>query len=301
MGVSTSTNRKTYSGDGTTTTFSFPYYFFSQSDLNVYLWDTVAGTVSSQVLNTDYTISGTADSSGNYPNGANVVFGSAPSTTQIIVIVRNPSQVQNTSITFGGNLSSVAIVKQFDYLTLLIQRMQDQINRALILPDGVGGTWSGALPANAPLLANANAYFQQNATANGISLSTQSPSVQVFTVPYTALQSAGTTFNYALFELPAAALLKDVFIKHSSAFTGTGITDVTVSAGISSDYSRFISGFDIFSSPADTNFAQVMASYLGSWANTTQIYLQANSVGANLSALSTGSLNVYATYYYLVG
>lgn len=147
MGVSSTTNRLTYAGDGSSTVFGFSYYFFTQSDLQVYLYDTVAGGATLQSLNTHYTVSGSASASGVYPLGANVVFNSSPSSTQKVVIFRNPTEVQNFALAQNGLIPSTALVQQLDYLTLLVQRLEDQVSRAVILPDGVAATFSTQLPS----------------------------------------------------------------------------------------------------------------------------------------------------------
>lgn len=82
MTISSTENRKDYTGDGATTSFSFPYVFFADSDLDVYL-DGVL-----QVLNSDYTISGTL-ADGRYASGANVVFTVAPPNNDGVAIVRD--------------------------------------------------------------------------------------------------------------------------------------------------------------------------------------------------------------------
>lgn len=146
MGVSSTTNRLTYAGDGSSTIFGFGYYFFTQADLQVYLYDTVAGGATLQTLNTNYSVSGSPNSNGVYPSGANVVFNSSPSSTQQVVIFRNPSEVQNYALQQNGLISSTALVQQLDYLTLLCQRLEDQVSRAVVLPDGSAATFNPALP-----------------------------------------------------------------------------------------------------------------------------------------------------------
>jgi hypothetical protein len=113
------------------------------------------------------------------------------------------------------------------------------------------------------------------------------------TVSYAQLQTAALNNAIALFTVPAGYMLKNVVIKHSTAFAGTGITDVYAQVGPSGNYTEFINQFDIYQSVADQSFDNSTTDYIGSWANPTVIYLNAVSVGANLSALSSGSVTVY--------
>lgn len=170
MGVSSTTNRVVYAGDGVTTTFAFAYYFFAKADLVVYKYDTLLGGTTLLILNTGYTITGTANAQGLYPNGGNVVMGAAPLSTDILVIFRAPSEVQNYALLQNGNISSVALVQQMDYLTLLIQRLQDQVSRATMIPDGMGATFSNQLPETMALPASEGATLVVNATGNGFDL-----------------------------------------------------------------------------------------------------------------------------------
>lgn len=164
MGVSSTTNTVVYNGDGTSTSFSFPYYFFRTVDLYVYLYDTISGVIAQKVLGTDYSISGTPDSTGVYPSGANVVFVSTPTNIKKVVISRFPIEQQNFQLITDGIISSVALVHQFDYLTLLVQSLQDQINRCIQLPPGFAPTFNVDLPS--PPVATYN--IGVNASNNGL-------------------------------------------------------------------------------------------------------------------------------------
>lgn len=170
MGVSSTANRIGYTGNGATTTFAFPYYFYNQTDLVAYLYDTVAGTATLQVLGANYTISGTTNSQGLYPNGANLVFSVAPASTINVVIFRNPTLTQTYSLLQNGQISSTAIVQELDALTLICQRLEDQVSRAIILPDGLGATFNPTLPTTIALSASEGLAVIVNPSGNGLTL-----------------------------------------------------------------------------------------------------------------------------------
>lgn len=164
MSLSSTTNRVAYLGDGSSASFSFPYYFFTQADLNVYLYRTITGAVETQVLNTNYTISGTTNDQGLYPSGANVVMGSAILSSVYIVITRDPDLKQNFILQQNAVIPSAALTQQLDYLTLLLQRQQDENSRSVILPDGFGATFDPTLPSNITLAPNAALITNSSAT-----------------------------------------------------------------------------------------------------------------------------------------
>ncbi len=171
MGLSSTTNRVSYAGDGSSTIFSFPYYFFAQSDLQVYLYDTVASAVQPQTLNTHYTVSGSVNLQGVYPGGGNVVMNSSVPTGLQIVVARAPSPQQNYTLLQNGQINAVALVQQFDYLTALVQRLQDEATRSIALPDGLGSiggnSFSQTLPQTILLGSSANAPLVLNSGATG--------------------------------------------------------------------------------------------------------------------------------------
>jgi hypothetical protein len=173
MGVSSTTNTEIYSGDGSTTSFAFPFYFFETTDLYVYIYDTVAGGITPQVLGTNFTISGTPNNQGLYPNGANVVFGTAPVNTVKVVISRFPLEVQDYALLQNGLISATALVQEFDYLTLLIQSLQDQINRCVQLPPGFAPPFNPQLPSTAAL--SPSELLGVNALGTGLELTAGIP------------------------------------------------------------------------------------------------------------------------------
>ena len=133
MTVSTTSNRITYTGNGSTTVFAFPYKFIATADIVVY----VAGVL----VSTGYTVGTPGDS------GANITFAVAPDTSAAIVILSNPAQLQSTSLPSTGPFPAKAVETALDKATLLIQRASDLISRSLRLSDADAGTSTLTLPA----------------------------------------------------------------------------------------------------------------------------------------------------------
>lgn len=291
MSVSSLTNKIRYNGDGTTTVFSFPYYFTAFTDLVVYVYDTVAGGTTLQTLGSTYTVSGTANAQGLYPSGGSVTFGSAPASTAIIVIYRDPTRLQNYSLLQNGQISSTALVQQMDYLTLLIQRLEDQIQNCIQVPDGVGFPVTPQLPPN--VIFAGGMFPQINEAGNGWVLAGGPFIWQNVVIPYTSLQASSTTNTIQLFSAYPKALIVGIAIKHSVAFSGTSITALKLDVGVPGNLNTFIDHFDGYQAVSDTAFDYIVPNYLGSWANSTNVELTATSVGANLSALSAGSVTIY--------
>lgn len=290
MGVSSTTNRLAYAGDNTTVTFSFPYYFFSTTDILVFVYNTLTGVITQKNLGSGFTISGTPNYQGLYSSGANVVMTVAPTDKEYLVIVRNPPETQTFSVLENGILSSTAIVQQMDYLTLLIQRLEDQVTRCLKIPDGLAASIDMTLPDNSALLPNS--FPQLNSSSNGWLLS-NTATWQYKTFLYTDLQTGSTSNAVKAFTMPPGYIFKNMAIKHSIQFAGTSISDMYVQVGLQADASAFLNEFDVAQTVADGTYDNAFVNYIGSWANSTDVYLNAVSVGANLSALTAGSVTLY--------
>ena len=92
MTVSSSTNRVSYSGNGSLTTFAYTFKIFDQDDLTVIL-RAADGTETVQTITTNYTVTGVGDA-----GGGNVEFVSAPTATQTVVILREQPLTQGLDL-----------------------------------------------------------------------------------------------------------------------------------------------------------------------------------------------------------
>lgn len=182
MAVSSITNRQTYQCNGSSTVFPFPYFFFNPSDLAVYLFDTGSSVIYPQTFNTNYTVSGQVTAQGTYPSGGNVVMTSAAPSNLQLIITRNPAQIQNYQLYQNAPINSLGLTQQLDYLTGLVQRLQDEVSRCLQIPDGLGfvnpaigslngSTFSQVLPPSIALLSSAFQVLTVNSGATGWTLS----------------------------------------------------------------------------------------------------------------------------------
>jgi len=125
MTVPTTTNVREYTGDNSTTEFSFPYLFYADSHLKVYL-DGVLKTIT-----THYTVTGAEN-----PAGGTVTFLTAPGTGVEVVIQRVVPLTQETDLeNFDGNPADVTET-QFDLLAMVDQQLSEQVARTISVPLG---------------------------------------------------------------------------------------------------------------------------------------------------------------------
>jgi hypothetical protein len=114
-----------------------------------------------------------------------------------------------------------------------------------------------------------------------------------YTVGEAALTAAALTQSISLFTLPDRAKVTGVTIKHSTAFSGPSITAVNVSLGqASGSATAYTATHDIFQTVSNTAMLDDGGHYSASFASHG-INANFTSVGANLSAMTAGSVDIW--------
>jgi hypothetical protein len=119
-----------YTGNASTTTFSFPFSVLSSSHLKV--------AVNGSVVGSGYTVSGTP-----YPIAAaagSIVFSTAPASGAKVAIFRSTALDQGADFTGVVDFDEQAVEDLGDKLVLQVQDLQRQILKAYKIPDEVSGT-----------------------------------------------------------------------------------------------------------------------------------------------------------------
>src|SRR3990167_4983658 len=172
MGISSDQNRRTYSGDGSSAVFNYPYEFHDDAGISVLVYNSSRATITAaQALTTNYTLSGTKDLQGRYLNGANVVFNSSPATGDEISIFGSTAINSAYALGFNEHISRPDLVKALDRLVLINQRLNNQATRSVRLPDSYPYTFDTRLPeklpAGAPIVINSGGVgFQAGVVLN---------------------------------------------------------------------------------------------------------------------------------------
>ncbi len=163
MTISSSVNRKSFSGNGVTTAFSFPYTFTDQADLVVLLVVDATGVSTTKTITTHYTISGTTDSVGRYPSGGTVNMLVAPASGETLVVYSDPAITQSTDLVDNDPLPVEQLEKAYDKLTLMIRRVRDLLGRAFTLADSDTSGASLTVPTPTALK-----FLRWNSAADGL-------------------------------------------------------------------------------------------------------------------------------------
>ena len=132
MSVSTPLNRVDY-GVTAATTFAVPFPFTENSHLVVIRTDS-AGTLSTLILDTDYTVTGAGGASGS------IVYAAHSATDLGLSIKRVVPLTQTVVLPNQGAFFPATHEAEFDKLTMIDQQQQEQLDRAATLPEGMSGS-----------------------------------------------------------------------------------------------------------------------------------------------------------------
>lgn len=139
-------NRESYTGAGSTGPYSFPHPLMAQADLAVLKVLDSTGVATTLVLDTDYTLSGTADSVGRYTNGVNITTASPVAAGYTLVAYSDPDLTQGLDLVENDIFPAEETEKALDRLTLIARRLKDLIQRSFRLPDSDTSGASLVLP-----------------------------------------------------------------------------------------------------------------------------------------------------------
>jgi hypothetical protein len=138
MTVSTTSNKVSFSANGSTTVFAYNFKIFADSDLTVIIRD-ADGAETTKTLTTHYTVSGAGSAS-----GGNVTFtsGNTPANGETVVIQRQLTKTQGTDYVANDPFPAESHEDALDRLTFITQELQEEVDRSI--KASVTNTISGA-------------------------------------------------------------------------------------------------------------------------------------------------------------
>ena len=142
MTVQTTASRADYTGNGTTTSFTVPFYFLDNTHLTVLRTQISTGIATTLALTTDYTVSGAG-----VGTGGTITCTTAPTTDQKISILRNVPLTQLSHYVPNDPFPAATHEQIVDQLTMEVQQVNEIASRALQLaPNTSTAGVSTALP-----------------------------------------------------------------------------------------------------------------------------------------------------------
>jgi len=278
MTISSTTVRNSYSGDNSTTTFSYTFKIFQDSDIQVIIRST-DGTETIKTITTHYTVTG-AGASG----GGSVIFtsGNIPTSTQTVVLRRNIPQTQAIDYIANDPFPAESHEEGLDRATMAIQQLQEEVTRSLKLSKTNTMT-STEFTVGASARANKILAFDTNGEL----------SVTQELGTNRGNWSSGVTFN-------ARDIVKDssngnIYLCNTT-HTSTGTTPISSNA----DSAKWDLLVDNVAASANANAASNSASNASNFANAASNHASNASNHAsnssNFANNSSNSANTSATY-----
>lgn len=139
MTVSSQTPVNSSTGNGATTVFPYSFRILAAADIEV----AIDGVV--KTLSTHYTLSGVGDA-----GGGNITFLTAPASGTTVTRRRNMAFVRTTDYQYQGDLPTDVLNSDQDAPVMMLQQLQEQIDRTPKFP--LGADASSVLPSLASLL-----------------------------------------------------------------------------------------------------------------------------------------------------
>ena len=141
MTVPSITSRVTHAGNGISVAFPVSFYFLANADL-VVLVVAADGTSTTQVLNTNYTVTGAGNDA-----GGTVTMLIAPASGTTLIIYRDPAVTQLVDYAPNDPFPAETHERALDRLTMIAQRLKEVVQRSIRLPDSDTSGASTAIPA----------------------------------------------------------------------------------------------------------------------------------------------------------
>ncbi len=148
MTIDTAAARSVFNCDGVTTVFPVPIQSYQATDFTVLLTSAL-GISSTLVLNSNYTL---APSGSLQPTAWTLTTSIVYLAGNKLQIFINPQQIQQSQYVQGQQFPSLTLQTNVDRLTQMVQRLQDEVSRAIHAPDG----------DNAPLMLLPSAQARAN-------------------------------------------------------------------------------------------------------------------------------------------
>ena len=129
MTISSTTVKNSYSGDSSTTTFSYTFKIFADSDIQVIIRSST-GTETTKTITTHYTVTGAGVSA-----GGTVIFtvGNIPVTGETVILRRNIPQTQAIDYIANDPFPAESHEEGLDRATMAIQQIQEEVTRSIKL------------------------------------------------------------------------------------------------------------------------------------------------------------------------
>ena len=128
MTISTTIIKNSYSGNGSTTAFTYNFKITAETEIQVIVKTNATGAESVRSIgtgSTNYSVSGVGNNSGT------VTFVTAPTSSETVVLRRSTTQTQAMDLIDNDPMSADTIETAHDKSIAISQELQEQLDRSL--------------------------------------------------------------------------------------------------------------------------------------------------------------------------
>jgi len=215
-----------FTGNGSTSTFPFSFIALESSDVLAVTLNVASGVQTTLVLNTDYSVSLNVNQNSS-PGGSITLLAGNLAAGYSLVISTDAAQLQGTELVNQGGFDAETLTDALDLLTILVQQLQEQLNRALTIPitDTAGldvQLPSAALRAGMYLTFDSNGVPQTSIATPGANLIGFAESIS------TANQTVFTTPHYTPGSNNLFVICGGLVLTNGVDYTETSTTSITL-------------------------------------------------------------------------
>lgn len=142
MGALTTTeSKKTFVGDGSSVALNYPFLFYADEDLKVYLDDTTSTDAPVLLVDpTHYSVAGAGDDAGGV-----VTMVTAAIVGENVIVDREPDETQESAYKNFNRFPATTVEKGYNRLTMMVQKHSEELSRVLLKP--ISETTTSSLPS----------------------------------------------------------------------------------------------------------------------------------------------------------
>ena len=181
------TRRHQYTGNNSTTTFSFSFVIYDQTEIDVYF----DGTKKS--LSTHYTVSISGDGTGSI----STTSGNTPGTGVLVTIIGAKSIGRTSSFVSGGPLTADGLESEFNNQTVLLQQLDEKITRAIQVPVNTDASTPLEFPYDNTESNNANKIIKYNSAGSALELGSTTTNIDSLATVITEIGLLGNSDTIA--------------------------------------------------------------------------------------------------------
>jgi hypothetical protein len=131
MAISTTTNKRQYACNGSTTQFDLDIKIFDEDDITVYIKNITTGAQTILTQTTEYTVDAI---SGDYENGARITTVATYSSDYQITLIRTVANTQGLDLVEGGDLPAMGLENALDRTVMQVQQLDEKLGRTITAP-----------------------------------------------------------------------------------------------------------------------------------------------------------------------